>query len=111
MKFACSILLVLTALAAAPTFGADIAHGDKLFRSFCVPCHGFPPSGGAEFGADNPNRIRGAIGGNVPAMVFLRTVLSNADIDDIAAYLGSLNAPPPPATIVPAFNFSDLWYD
>jgi hypothetical protein len=111
MKFAWGILLVLTALAAAPALGANVPHGESLFRSYCVPCHGLPPSGGAELGADNPNRIRGAIGGNVPAMVFLRTVLTNADIDDIAAYLGSLSAPPPPATIVPAFNFSDLWWN
>ena len=40
--------------------------------------------------------------------------LSAADIQDIAAYIGSLagtSDPPPPANITPAFDFSDLWYN
>lgn len=113
MKFASGIVLLLIALACAPgtSRAADIAHGDSLFHTYCVPCHGFPPSGGAQFGANNPQRIAAAIGGVVPAMTFLRTFIGAADIEDIAAYLGSLSAPQPPTTIVPAFDFSDLWWN
>jgi cytochrome c553 len=111
MKFATCIVLTAMALAWAPARAADVAHGETLFRSYCVPCHGFPPGGGAQFGANNPQRITAAIGGVVPAMTFLRTVLTAADIGDIAAYLGSLSAPATPAAIVPAFDFSDLWWN
>jgi Cytochrome C oxidase, cbb3-type, subunit III len=113
MKFPSGIVLLLIALAFAPAASraANIANGDTLFHTYCVPCHGFPPSGGAQFGADNPQRITAAIGGVVPAMTFLRTFISASDIGDIAAYLGSLSAPAPPTTIVPAFDFSDLWWN
>src|SRR4051812_40656315 len=121
MKLACVMVLFLAAWATAPAHAAAIAHGGSLYHNFCVPCHGFPPVGGPETAANNPSKIQGAINGNVPAMGFLRTVLSNADIADIAAYLGTLNAPPPPppppppstapAAATPAFDFSDLWWN
>src|SRR4051812_7271137 len=118
MKLACVMVLFLAAWATAPAHAADIAHGGSLYHSFCSPCHGFPPVGGPETAANNPSKIQGAIGGNVPAMVFLRQVLSAADIGDIAAYLGSLSEPPPPPppppatpTVSPAFDFSDLWWN
>jgi len=111
MKFACGIMLLAAALALRPAHAADVAHGDTLFHTFCVPCHGFPPSGGAEFGANNPTRIQAAINGVVPSMSLLRGLLTPADIADIAAYIGSLSAPAPPTAIVPAFNFSDLWWN
>lgn len=107
----CRLLPLAAALAAPAVPAADAAHGKQLYDNFCVPCHGFPPSGGPETAANNPSKIQGAINGNVPAMSFLRQLLSSADIADIAAYLGTLSAPPPPATIVPAFNFSDLWWN
>ena len=107
-------LLLALALAPAASQAVDIANGANLFNTWCVPCHGNPPQGGAQFGANDPGRISAAIGGVVPAMVFLRTVLKTSDIADIAAYLGSLSGPPDPpspANSVPAFDFSDLWYD
>ena len=118
MKLVRGMLFLLAAFAAVPALCANIAHGDSLYHSFCLPCHGFPPVGGPETAADNPSKIQGAINGGVPAMVFLRSVLSSADIADIAAYLGSLNAPPPPPpppstapAAAPAFDFSDLWWN
>ncbi|MGE5097896.1 MAG: c-type cytochrome [Betaproteobacteria bacterium] len=112
MKFASGTVLLLIALACAPAASrADIAHGDSLFHTYCVPCHGFPPSGGAQFGANDPARITAAINGIVPPMGFLRPVLTAGDINDIAAYLGTLSAPLPPTTIVPAFDFTDLWWN
>ena len=111
MKFASVVAVLLLLLAPAASRAADPAHGESLVRAYCVPCHGFPPTGGPEFGANNPQRITNAINGVVPPMGFLRQLLTAADIADIAAYLGVLYAPPPPATITPAFNFSDLWFN
>jgi len=107
-------LLLGLAFAPAAAQAVDLANGANLFNTWCVPCHGNPPQGGAQFGANDPGRISAAIGGVVPAMVFLRTVLKTSDIADIAAYIGSLSGtagPPPPANSVPAFDFSDLWFN
>lgn len=111
MKFASVAAVLLLLLAPVPGGAADVAHGQSLVRAYCVPCHGFPPSGGPEFGANNPQRITAAINSVVPAMSFLRTLLTSADIADIAAYLGVLYAPPPPTATTPAFDFSDLWFN
>lgn len=116
MKFASVVAVLLWLLAPASSRAADPAHGESLARAYCVPCHGFPPRGGPEFGANNPARISAAINGVVPPMGFLRQLLSAADIADIAAYLGMLYAPPPPPppsppAITPAFDFSDLWFN
>lgn len=111
------VVVLLLAALGIPARAADVSHGKQLYNVYCTPCHGFPPSGGPETAANNPSKIQGAINGNVPAMTFLRSVLSSADIADIAAYLGSLTAPPPPppppppTTITPAFDFSDLWWN
>jgi hypothetical protein len=104
------------ALASLPSPAADIVHGKSLYNAYCLPCHGFPPQGGPETAANDPNRIQSAINGDVPDMGFLRTIVTAADIADIAAYLGSLFAPPPPpppttSQPVPAFDFSDLWWN
>jgi len=104
-----AVVLFLAALAPPlPASAADVSHGKQLYHTFCEPCHGFPPFGGAETAANDPSKIEGAINGNVPAMEFLRLVLGKADIADVAAYLGSLSEP---TTIVPAFDFSDLWWN
>jgi cytochrome c553 len=110
------IVFLLTGLGLVPAASqaVDLANGANKFNTWCVPCHGNPPQGGAQFGANNPARITAAIGGVVPAMVFMRTILTAADIEDIAAYIGSLagtSEPPPPANATPAFDFSDLWYN
>lgn len=111
MRFSSALFLLLAAMAGGGASAADVNHGKQLYNAFCLPCHGFPPQGGPELAANDPSRIQKAINGNVPDMGFLRTVVSAADIADIAAYLGSVIAPPPPTTIVPAFDFSDLWWN
>ena len=110
-------LLLLEVLAAAACLGvlpaaaqASAAHGQQLYEGYCLVCHGSPPIGGPERAAGNPTLIREAINGRVPAMAFLRTVVTDADINDIAAYLLQL-ANPNPQPAVPAFDFTDLWWD
>ena len=103
--------LLAAGFSAAPTASAQSAsNGQQLYESYCIACHGSPPVGGPERAAGNPTLIRNAINGGVPAMTFLRSVVTDADINDIAAYLLQLSNPnPPPA--VPAFDFTDLWWN
>jgi len=106
-----SLLLFAAALLPLPAAAQSVSNGQTLYHSICINCHGFPPQGGPERAGNNPGMISTAINGKVPAMAFLRPVLSGSDIADIAAYLGSLSAPaPPPPVIVPAFDFTDLWW-
>ena len=102
--------LVAAGFASAPAAAQDAAHGQQLYMSICIVCHGFPPAGGPERAAGNPTMIRNAINGGVAAMGFLRTVLTQADINDIAAYLLTL-ASPPPTPAVPGFDYTDLWWN
>jgi cytochrome c553 len=117
MRFAGFLLALGLACTAVPAIAQNVANGNALFHADCVPCHGFPPLGGPELAPNNPALITQAINGQVPgvntqAMLFLRPVLSAGDIADIAAYIGSLSAPaPPPPVIVPAFDFTDLWWN
>lgn len=107
-------LLLWAGLAAVPAAAQNVAHGQTLFNQICVSCHGFPPLGGPELAPNNPALITSAINGLVPAMAFLRPILSASDIADIAAYLGTLSGPapppPPPTPPVPAFDYTDLWW-
>ena len=113
MKARLTVLLAGCLLgAAAPAFAQDVASGHLLYDNFCRVCHGFPPAGGPELAAGNPTRIRNAINGVVPAMIFLRGVVVGPEVDDIAAYLASLSgSPPPPGPVVPLFNTTDLWWN
>jgi cytochrome c553 len=94
---------------ALPAAAQSVAHGQALYGNICRVCHGFPPVGGPERAEGNPAVIQNAINARVPAMSFLRGVLTTGDIADIAAYLASLLAPPEPA--VPAFDYTDLWWN
>jgi cbb3-type cytochrome c oxidase subunit III len=95
---------------AVPVAAQNLANGEALYQSICRVCHGFPPAGGPERAAGNPTLITNAINGRVPTMGFLREVLDAVDIADIAAYLLTLSNPnPQPA--VPAFDYSDLWWN
>ena len=106
-----SVAVALLA-AALPAGAQSVAHGQSLYGNICRVCHGFPPSGGPERAEGNPAVIQAAINGRVPAMGFLRQVLTSADIADIAAYLRSLlDTPEPPAPVVPAFDYTDLWWN
>ena len=108
-----TIGIALLALAAVlPARAQNVAHGSTLYHQTCITCHGFPPSGGPELAPNNPSLISQAINSLVPAMSFLRGVYTTSDLTDIAAYIASLSAPPPPpGPPVPAFNYSDLWWN
>jgi cytochrome c5 len=101
--------LLAAGFAAAPAAAQSAANGQQLYESYCVVCHGSPPVGGPERAAGNPALIRNAINGGVPAMTFLRSVMTDADINDIAAYLLQL-ANPNQQPAVPAFDYTDLWW-
>ena len=107
--------LAAAALLAAASFippaaAQSAANGQQLYEAYCLVCHGNPPIGGPERAAGNPTLIRNAINGGVPAMTFLRQVVTDSDINDIAAYLAQLSNPnPPPST--PAFDYTDLWWN
>jgi cytochrome c553 len=103
------IAAVAVLATAAPAAAQSVAHGQSLYGSICRVCHGFPPSGGPERAEGNPAVIQAAIDFRVPAMSFLRGVLTTGDVADIAAYLASLQAPPQPA--IPAFDYTDLWWN
>jgi cytochrome c553 len=104
-----SLLLVLVGTLAQ---AQSVSNGQELYAGVCNSCHGTPPLGGPELAANNPTRIKQAINGVVPAMSFLRGMYSDAQLADIAAYIGSLqggNNPPP--TTTPLFNYTDLWWN
>jgi cytochrome c553 len=98
-------------LFAWPALAQDANHGSTLYHQTCITCHGLPPSGGPELAPNNPGLISQAINGLVPSMSFLRNVYSASDLADIAAYIASLQAPPPPVNPQPQFDYSDLWWN
>jgi hypothetical protein len=101
---------------AVPAAAQSVSHGQTLYKT-CRQCHTIPPGlpGTGAAGA-----IQNAIDG-VGSMNFLKGVYSSADLNDLVAYIASLNGvppPPPPFTpptppppAVPQFNYSDLWWD
>jgi cytochrome c553 len=105
-------LLALAAISLGlglPAAAQNVAAGRELYMSICIVCHGDPPAGGPERAANDPALIRNAVNSNVPTMSFLRGLLTNQDYIDIAAYIASLSAPP--VNPVPAFDYSDLWWN
>jgi hypothetical protein len=94
-------LLALPAFS-VPARAANLANGESIVRNICASCHGFPPVGGPETAPNNPTVISNAINSRVPAMFFLKGVLSTTDIDDVAAYLGVLFA-------APTTSYQGLW--
>ena len=80
---------------AAALFGAGALaqsadHGKLLYNTWCAGCHGADPrQSQPHLAANNPAVLQDAIG-LVAQMAFLKTVLSSADIGDIAAYIGSV---------------------
>ncbi len=111
MKPPVKLVLALIACLEAPAFAASAVDGDALYHSYCVSCHGDPPRGGPEKAPDMPATIRNALN-TVGAMQFLRGQLTDAEIADIAAYIGSLANPGPPAgPPVPEFDYTDMWWN
>lgn len=93
---------------ALPAAAQNVANGQATYGNICIYCHGFPPSGGPERAQGDPGVIQNAINSRVPPMSFLREVLTASDIADVAAYLVSLSEP---ETAVPAYDYTDLWWN
>jgi hypothetical protein len=99
------ILLLLALVATAvPAAAQNVSAGQTLYNNICRACHGFPPLGGPERAANNPALISTALL-TVPQMQPFN-FLSSTQIQDIAAYLGTIIAPPAPAT-----DYTDLWWN
>jgi cytochrome c553 len=110
MKLPVKIVLAFLACLEAPAFAASAVNGNSLYHSYCVGCHGDPPRGGPEKAADSPATISNALN-TVGAMQFLRGQLTDAEIADIAAYIGSLaSSAPPPGPPIPEFDYTDMWW-
>jgi hypothetical protein len=90
-RFSALLLGLFVLFCAAATAGAaDIPHGEQLYRTWCAGCHGADPRASQpHLAAGNPEVLRDAID-LVSEMGFLRTVLAAVDIDDLAAYIGSV---------------------
>ncbi len=75
---------------ACAAHAADIAHGQQIYNNVCAQCHnagGSPGPGPIMLGASNPANIMLALD-TVDEMAPFATILSNKDIEDVAAYLG-----------------------
>ena len=116
------LVLALALAAAAPAMAQDAANGQNIYMNICRACHGFPPSGGPDRAGGNPVIIQNAMQ-RVAAMGFLRNILTDQDVRDVAQYLLNPVAtpitpppppppPPPPATpATPLYDVTDLWYN
>jgi hypothetical protein len=102
-----TLLLLALAANAVPAAAQNVAAGQVLYNDICRSCHGFPPLGGPERAANNPSLIASALRTVSQMQPF--NFLSSGQILDIAAYLGSVIAPPPPP--VPAVDYTDLWWN
>ena len=102
-------LAFLLALTGASAFAQSVSNGRSLYNGTCNSCHGTPPAGGPERAANAPSVIKNAIN-TVGAMQFMRGMYSDAQLADIAAYIGSLQGGPPPPPI-PLFDYTDLWWN
>lgn len=86
-------------LAPAASLAADAGRGARLFLQrpgdvpTCVDCHGADPAASRNNllrAADQPAALQKALG-TVSAMGFLRPALTEADVADLAAYLGGVS--------------------
>jgi len=96
------VVAAIAALAVAPAARAvNVANGQSIYSTWCAQCHNANPrsDGFVWVAADNPQRIQLAINGRVPNMAILRGLFTPADIDDVAAYLGTVFAPAPAPTV------------
>jgi hypothetical protein len=78
-------------LTSVPAFSADISHGASIFSGVCSACHSDNPLNNVYYvmnGANNPGLIEEFIADTYPMQPL--SYLTTSDIDDVAAYLGSL---------------------
>ena len=100
-----SLAAVAALIFAGPAFAADPAKGKQTFiRVGCWECHGFEGQGGTgpklapgPLAAPALKAFVRTTSGDMPA--FTAKVLSDADLDDIYAYLQSIPKSPDPKTI------------
>jgi len=94
------LVILFASCLAAPAGAADPVNGDRVFRTFCATCHnpgGSPGPDALKSGAGNPLVITTAFT-SIAEMFNLDLVVSNSDVDDIAAYLFiRFGAAPPPS--------------
>ncbi len=105
--------LLLVAAAAAMAAEADVARGKSKFQRSCAPCHGAGPGDDGRAMLPGTTALQLKYKGTVPALLeartdlpaavvrtfvrrgswsmppFRKTELSDAEIDDIAAYLAA----------------------
>jgi mono/diheme cytochrome c family protein len=79
---------------------ADTSNGLKVYNTICAQCHNSgasPGPGPIALGANQSSVIVLALD-TVPEMALFASLLSNKDIEDVAAYLGvRFGIPPPPS--------------
>jgi cytochrome c553 len=104
--------LVLSLSAPAAAAELDVAHGQYLYTAWCAGCHGADPKQSQPRLAANKPQVLADTIDLVAEMGFLKTVISQADIGDIAAYIGSVASTgvpvlnPTPASI--EFGYQDV---
>jgi cytochrome c553 len=101
-------LFLLQMLFAGAAFAQDAAIGRTLYVTHCARCHADPPGSGSV----NPlvrtaDEIRGALG-RVSPMRMLNGILSDKDLQDIAAYFVTVLGEP---TNAPDFTIAGQWWD
>ena len=94
-RAAISILALLACVGGSVAHAADVANGRSIFNTYCASCHGTNPAiGSPATAANDPARIDQAIR-TIPQMAFLDSLLDANDRLDVAAYIGTVVAPPP----------------
>jgi ubiquinol-cytochrome c reductase cytochrome c subunit len=91
------------------TSGADLSAGRELYTANCAACHG--PTGGGDaigggvsapaLGQSDPTTIGEAVRVGPGAMPVFGSGLSDADVNEIAAYIGYLQTTRPPGGAQP----------
>lgn len=89
-RAASAALLFCALVFGLPAQGADVNQGKLLYNTWCAGCHGADPrQSQPHLAANKPQVLRDAMD-LVGQMNFLRTVLTSSNIDDVAAYIGSV---------------------
>ncbi len=106
--FACAML----ALPTRDAFAQNALNGKALYKTWCQVCHSVDPSSAiAPFNrimtaANNPAQITAAAIADPSQMGFINTALTPADLQDIAAYLGTFVAAPSTINVVEFYSMA-----